>query len=178
MYLFSMEFNLTEAIEILEKTPSVLQSFLKNLSEDWLFNNEGEESWSPYDILGHLIHGDKTDWIARTKIILSEKGDKNFKPFDRFAQIENSKGKSIHQLLNEFTALRTKNIKELKSLQLKEDLLELKGIHPEFGSVTLKHLLATWVVHDLGHIAQISRVMAYQYKSEIGPWKSYLPIVK
>lgn len=173
-----MEFKLKEAIEVLERTPTILYSYLYNLSEEWLHINEGGDSWSPFDIIGHLIHGEKTDWIPRTKIIISKTEDKKFISFDRFAQFENSKGKNINELLKEFLKLRTNNIKYLKSLNLNSQQLELTGIHPEFREVSLKQLLATWVVHDLGHIAQISRVMAHQYKNEIGPWKAYLPIVK
>ncbi|MBV1923416.1 MAG: DinB family protein [Flavobacteriaceae bacterium] len=172
-----MEFKLNEAIEVLERTPTILYSYLYNISEEWLYNNEGGDSWSPFDIIGHLIHGEKTDWIPRTKIILSNSDDKSFIPFDRFAQFENSKGKSINELLKEFLSIRVHNLKVLKSLEITPEKLKLTGIHPEFGSITLEQLLATWVVHDLGHIAQVSRVLAHQYKDEIGPWKAYIPIV-
>ena len=172
-----MRYQLLEALEILEQTPQTLRSFLGQLSDPWLYNNEGENTWSPYDIVGHLIHGEKTDWIPRLKIILSSSEDKTFEPFDRFAQFENSKGKTISQLLHEFEALRTENLDQLKAINLTTAQLELKGMHPELGEVTLSQLLATWVTHDLAHIAQISRVMAKQYKNEVGPWAAYIPIL-
>lgn len=170
-----MQFELEKAIPILERTPRVLRLFLEDLPTEWIHSNEGENSWSPYDIIGHFIHGEKTDWIERTKIILN--GSKTFQPFDRFAQFENSKGKSLNQLLDEFEQLRADNLKELASLQLTSDSFTLEGVHPEFGTVTLQQLLATWVTHDLGHIAQIARVIAKQYKEEVGPWLAYIPIL-
>ena len=173
-----MEFNLSKSLEILSRTPVVLKSLLENLSEDWTKNNEGGDSWSPYDIVGHLIHGEKTDWISRAKIILSAGGNKKFVPYDRFAQFEESKGKSLKELLNEFSLLREESIKILKSFDIDDKKLVLEGIHPKFGNVTLKQLLSTWVIHDLTHIAQISRVMAKQYKSEIGPWVEYFRVMK
>jgi uncharacterized damage-inducible protein DinB len=140
--------------------------------------NEGGETWNPYDIIGHFIHCEKTDWLSRMEIILSEKPDKTFEPFDRFAHFEISKGKSLDQLLEEFALLRQKSIEFLTSKQLTENELVSKGIHPAFGEVTLSQLLSTWVVHDLNHLAQIARVMAFQYKSEVGPWNAYLGILK
>ncbi len=172
-----MKFNIIKALEILNQTPNTLTSLLENLSDDWIINNEGGESWSPFDVVGHLIHGEKTDWIVRLNIILFEK-DKQFQPFDRFAQFEASKGKSLQQLLVEFSELRAKNSIYINSLKLNEDQLDLTGIHPEFGQVSARQLLATWVAHDLGHIAQISRVLAKQYKNEVGPWVAYIPILK
>jgi hypothetical protein len=142
---------------------------LQNISTDWTANNEGGESWSAYDIIGHLIHGEETDWIQRAQIILSENPDKKFKKFDRFAQFEESKNKSISELLKKFKILRAKNIETLHSLNITDKDLEVKGIHPAFGAVSLSQLLSTWVVHDLNHIAQISRVMAKQYKQDVGP---------
>ena len=139
--------------------------------------NEGENTWSPYDVVGHLIHGENTDWLPRTKIILQQGADTAFVPYDRFAQFENSKGKSLQELLSEFKILRKANIDELKYLNIGSEELKLTGIHPEFGGVTLKQLLSAWVVHDLGHIVQISRVMAKQYKEETGPWTKYLKVL-
>lgn len=173
-----MKFDLSKSILILERTPTVLNSLLRDLPSDWVSPNEGEDTWSPYDVIGHLVHGEKTDWLTRTKIILSKGDHKNFKPFDRFAQFEDSKGKSINQLLDDFRTLREDNLAELQSLNITELQLELQGKHPEFGTVTLNELLSTWVAHDLGHIAQISRVMAKQYEDEVGPWKAYLGILK
>lgn len=172
-----MEFNLNKSIEILERTPQVLEVLLNGLSDDWLQNNEGEETWSPFDVIGHLIHGEKTDWIVRAEIILSNKPDKTFDLFDRFAQFEESKGKTISQLLTEFQDLRSQNLAILKSKNITSEDLSKTGIHQAFGAVTLEQLLATWVAHDLGHIAQIARVMAKQYKNEVGPWREYLPIL-
>lgn len=172
-----MDYSLDKAIEILERTPIALNSLLKDLSIDWTVPNEGENTWSPYDVVGHLIHGEKTDWIVRTKIILEQKGQP-FEPFDRFAQFEASQGKSINDLLDEFQHLRSNNLETLKSLDITEAKLALEGTHPELGKVTLRNLLSTWVAHDLGHIAQISRVMAKQYKEEVGVWYQYLGILQ
>ncbi|TYA74447.1 DinB family protein [Seonamhaeicola marinus] len=172
-----MEYNIKQALEVLERTPEVLNTLLLGLSYEWVHNNEGENTWSPFDVVGHLIHGEQTDWLVRTHVILSDSKNKTFAPFDRFAQFEISKGKTIEQLLKQFSELRKKNIKKLKKLNLKESELNLKGMHKELGEVTLKELLACWVSHDLSHIAQISRVMAKQYTSEVGPWKAFIPIL-
>lgn len=173
-----MTFDLEKSIEILERTPAVLHTMLNNLSADWITTNEGAESWSAFDIVGHLIHGEKADWIQRTETILAAGPDKTFHPFDRFAQFEASKGKSLAELLDEFGKLRRKNLERLKAYRLTNGDLNKKGIHPAFGEVTLTQLLATWVVHDLNHIAQVSRVMAKQYKVEVGPWIEYLRILQ
>ena len=172
-----MDFKLDKAVEILERTPGVIEELLKGLSQEWIMNNEGSDTWSPYDILGHLIHGEKTDWIVRMEIIISDNNDKTFQPFDRFAQFEQSKGKTLQQLIDEFKELRKQNIAVLISKNFNESTLNKTGIHPAFGIVTLSQLLSTWVVHDLSHIAQIARVMAKQYKTEVGPWQAYLPIL-
>ncbi len=172
-----MEFDLLKSIEILTRTPIVLDAFLRGLNENWTQSTEGENTWSPYDIVGHLIHGEKTDWISRMQIILSDHSDKSFKPFDRFAQFDESKGKTLSQLLDEFKILRKESIEILESKKLTTDDLRKKGIHPVFGEVTLSQLLATWTTHDLSHLAQIARVMAKQYTFEVGPWKEYLPIL-
>ena len=173
-----MKFDLKESINILDRTPQVLTNLLSGLPKEWINNNEGKDTWSPFDIIGHLIHGEKTDWMPRLKIILSEAESKQFIPFDRFAQFEHSKGKSIDHLLKEFAQLRKQNLKELKSINITESTLEMTGIHPEFGAVTLTQLLSTWVIHDLSHINQITRVMAKNYKEEAGPWKRYISIIK
>jgi len=172
-----MKFDLNKSVEILEKTPMVLESILSELSSCWTKSNEGKNSWSPYDILGHLIFGEKTDWMVRVKIILSQSKNKMFEPFDRFAQLKEKQNKTISDLIAEFKNLRKSNLKELKSLNITNKDFELKGMHPEFGEVTLEQLISTWVVHDLGHIAQISRVMAKQYKTNVGPWNAYLGIL-
>jgi len=173
-----MQLSLPQAIEILSKTPATLNTLLAGLSEPWIKNNEGPETWSPYDVVGHLIHGERTDWIPRLKIILELGESRPFDPFDRFAQFEASQGKSLSELLETFAALRRQNLATLKQLNLTEEHFKLKGTHPDFGSVTLGQLLATWVVHDLDHISQIVRVMAQQYLDEVGPWVSYLSILK
>ena len=172
-----INFNLKEAIEILGRTPAVLTSLLSGLPDGWIYNNEGCESWNPFDIVGHLIHGEKKDWIPRAKTILEYGEEKPFEPFYRFAQFKDSEGKTLNDLLDEFAKLRNENIDMLNKLNLAENDLKKKGIHPEFGTVTLKQLLSTWVVHDLSHIRQISRVMAKQYKNEIGPLEKYLPVI-
>ena len=172
-----MEYELDKAIEILERTPKVLNTYLSNLSEEWTLPNEGDDTWSAFDVVGHLIHGEKTDWITRLKIVLSTESDRTFIPFDRFAQFEDSKGKSLQELLDEFSALRMQNLEFFKTCNITKADFEKKAIHPDLGETTLKQLLATWVVHDLGHISQISRVMAKQYKNEVGPWKAYLTIL-
>lgn len=172
-----MQFDIHKSIEILSRTPAVIETLLQGLSADWIDANEGPETWSPFDVVGHLIHGEKTDWITRMELILSDKTNKTFEPFDRFAQFEESKGKSLAQLLSEFKELRKKNIQFLLSKQITSADLRRTGNHPAFGSVTLEQLLATWVAHDLGHIAQISRVMAKQYKEAVGPWKQFLPVL-
>ena len=172
-----MQFNLNRSIEILERTPILIECFLSELYDEWIFQNEGDDTWSPYDIVGHLIHGEKTDWMARVKIIIYQEGDRTFTPFDRFAQFDDSKGKSLMQLMEEFKWMRNDNLNELRAMNISEQMLELEGIHPELGVVKLRQLLSTWVAHDLGHIAQISRVMANQYKNEVGPWEAYLGII-
>lgn len=172
-----MNFTIEKSIEILERTPAVLETMLKNISADWTENNEGGETWRVFDVLGHLVHGEKTDWMARMEIILSDREDKTFKPFDRFAQFEDSKGKTLSELLDEFKRLRRENIEILRSKKLTAESFGKKGIHPAFGEVTLAQLLATWTVHDLDHISQIARVMAKQFKETVGPWKEYLKIL-
>jgi len=172
-----MTFSIQSALQILERTPAVIETMLKSLQDDWVMNNEGGDSWSVFDIVGHYIHGEKTDWIPRMKLILNDYPDKHFVPFDRFAQLSDSKGKSLDALLDEFKKLRLQNIDELKSVDFTDELLNRIGIHPKFGSVTLKQLLSTWVVHDLTHIYQISRVMSKQYELEVGPWKEFLGVL-
>ena len=173
-----MTFALDKSIEILEKTPEVLSYMLNTLSPEWTSQNEGGDTWSVYDVVGHLIHGEKTDWIPRLEIILSNEPDKTFESFDRFAQFEASKGKSLAQLLDEFRRLRKISLEKLHSLGLIEMDSTKTGIHPSFGEVTLSQLISTWVVHDLNHITQISRVMAKQYKEAVGPWIDYLRILQ
>lgn len=170
-------FVLTDAIELLSRTPSVLQAWLAGLSEVWSAATEGPETWSPYDIVGHFIHGEKADWIPRARHILSDESAIPFEPFDRFAQFSDSKGMSLDLLLEEFATLRRLNVDELADFKLGDAELELKGEHPEFAAVTLRQLLAAWVAHDLSHLAQIARVMGRRYKEDAGPWSQYLPIL-
>ena len=172
-----MQFEPTHAIDILRRTPATLNSLLRDLSEPWLVHNEGPETWSPYDIVGHLIHGEETDWIPRAKIILEHGEARAFEPFDRVAMFEKSKGKPIARLLDTFAQLRAENLRELQAMNLTADLLGKRGRHPELGIVTLSQLLSTWVVHDLGHIRQVVRVMSKQYRDAVGPWKAYLSIL-
>ncbi|MCM3873813.1 MAG: DinB family protein [Pyrinomonadaceae bacterium] len=173
-----MEFKLDEATEILRRTPSTLNSLLRDLPDAWILQNEGPQTWSPFDIVGHLIHGEETDWIPRAKIILEAGETRPFEPFDRFAMFEKSRGKSLTELLDTFERLRRVNLKELEAMHLTAAVLEKRGRHPELGVVTLRELLATWVVHDLGHIGQIVRVMAKQYGEAVGVWQAYLTVLR
>lgn len=172
-----MNFDLTAGIPILERTPRVFRTMLEGLSSEWIDATEGPDTWSPYVIVGHLIHGERTDWIPRAKIILAQGDDRRFTPFDRFAQFRESEGKSLTDLLDEFEKLRAEGVATLSSWKLTDEQLALAGEHPAFGSVTLRQLLATWVAHDLGHIAQTARVMAKQYREAVGPWREYLPVM-
>ena len=172
-----MEFNLADGVAILDRTPIALRALLGGLESQWIDGTEGPETWSPYVIIGHLIHGEKTDWIPRALIILAQGENLRFTPFDRFAQFEESKGKSLAALLDEFEQLRARNLGILNAWQLTDEQLALEGEHPELGRVTLRQLLATWVAHDLGHIAQAARVMAKQYRDAVGPWRAYLPVM-
>jgi hypothetical protein len=172
-----MEFDLNNGIAVLERTPHTLKTMLSGLSADWTAATEGPDTWSPYDVIGHLIQGERTDWIERAEIILAQGANRKFTPFDRFAQFELSKGKSLDQLLDEFARVRADNLARLKSFQLDDAKLALEGEHPKFGAVTLRQLLSTWVAHDLGHIVQISRVMAKQYRDAVGPWREFLSVM-
>lgn len=172
-----MEFDLTAGTAILARTPGTLRALLAGLPSEWTDATEGPETWSPYDIVGHLIHGERTDWIPRARIILAQGANRRFEPYDRFAQFRESKGKTLAELLDELERLRAGNLATLEGWQLTDELLALEGEHPAFGSVTLRQLLAAWVVHDLGHIVQVSRVMAKQYRDAIGPWREYLKVV-
>lgn len=172
-----MSFDLSKNIEIIERTPRVLNTMLSGVSDYWVRQEEAPGKWSVYDVIGHFIHGEKTDWVPRMEIILGDTQDKTFTPFDRFAQFENSKGKSFEELLKEFDALRKKNVALLKSKNLSQEDFFKEGIHPEFGTVTLAQLLSTWAVHDLAHLAQITRIMAKQHKTNVGPWSNYIGLI-
>jgi len=172
-----MEFSLADGLPLLRRTPHLLKGWLLELPDSWITANEGSETWSPYDIVGHLIHGERTDWMPRVELLLKHGESRAFTPFNRFAQFEESKGKSLSQLIDTFAGLRRANLERLMSLELTRNDLRRRGLHPELGPVNLGELLATWVVHDLNHIGQIARVMSRQYQGSVGPWVEYLPIL-
>ncbi|HEX3185488.1 MAG TPA: DinB family protein [Pyrinomonadaceae bacterium] len=172
-----MEYRLDQAKEILRRTPATLNALLSDLPNDWVLANEGPETFSPYDVIGHLIEGEENDWIPRARIILEHGEARPFEKFDRFAMYEKSKGKSPAELLARFEEVRGESLRQFDELNLTPELLQKRGSHPALGVVTLSQLLSAWVVHDLGHIRQIVRVMAKQYREEIGPWTAYLSIV-
>ena len=172
-----MSFELADAIAVLERTPATLRALLAGLPSGWIAVDEGPDTFSPFDNVGHLIHGERSDWIPRARIILAQGVNRQFEAYDRFAQIRESQGKSLDDLLDEFAGLRAGNVRILKGLRLSERDLALQGEHPELGAVTLRQLLATWTAHDLGHIAQTVRVMAKRYRDEVGPWRRYLPVL-
>ena len=173
-----MKFQLAQAVEILSRTPEVLNSLLGNLSDEWTMKSQDAENWSPFDVVGHLIHGEETDWIPRVRIILAQDENCAFDPFDRFAQFDKSKDKTLSELLETFAERRRESLEILNSWRLTDAQLNLKGAHPELGEVTLEQLLATWVVHDLTHIRQIVAVMAKKYTDSVGAWKAYLSILQ
>jgi len=177
------EFSLTEAMALLARTPATLDALLRGLPDIWVRNNEGRtqegsHTWSPFDVVGHLIVGERTDWMPRARIILQYGEARPFDPFDRLAQVKESQGKSPDQLLDEFARLRRDNLAALHALDLHPEDLARRGTHPELGAVTLSQLLATWAVHDLTHLHQVSRVMAHQYRDAVGPWSAYLGVLK
>ena len=172
-----MAHNLEHTIAVLSRTPSTMNAMLRDLPEEWTHRNEGDGTFSAFDVIGHLIHGDRTDWIPRARIILEHGDTKPFEKFDRLAQVRESKGKSLPQLLDEFARIRVEKLDELRALNLKPQDFERRGRHPALGIVTLSQLLATWAVHDLTHLHQISRVMAHQYREVVGPWTRYLGVM-
>jgi uncharacterized damage-inducible protein DinB len=171
------EANLDDAIAILERTPAALNALLDGLPETWILATEGKGTWSAYDVIGHLIHGERTDWIPRARHLLAGE-TRPFETFDRMAQFEESQGKNLSELLETFASLRRENLVTLKEMNLTAADLERRGLHPQLGEVTLAQLLATWVVHDLDHVAQVSRIMAKVYKEATGPWVEYLSILR
>ncbi|AYB38476.1 DinB family protein [Brevibacillus laterosporus] len=173
-----MNFNMEEAIEVLERTPQTLEYFLSGLSDRWLLCNEGEGTWNVSEVIEHLFEGEKNNWIPRLEIILQEGESKVFPPFDRYSHLNERSERSLEQKLLEFKTIRTQNIIKLKALFESEFHLELTGSHPAFGVVKVREMLSTWVVHDLTHIAQIVRVMAERYRADVGPWIEYLGILK
>ena len=172
-----MDFDLTNGLAVLERTPATLHAMLSGLPSAWTDATEGGDTWSPYVVVGHLIHGERTDWIPRARIILEQGTSRRFTPYDRFAQFRESEGKPLALLLDELRDLRAANLATLRGWRLTDAQLALQGEHPEFGAVTLRQLLATWVAHDLGHIVQIARTMAVQYRAPVGPWKAYLSVM-
>jgi hypothetical protein len=172
-----MEQNLPCTIALLARTPAVLNALLRDLPEAWAFRNEGENTWSAFDVVGHLIHGERTDWMPRARMILQFGEARAFEPFDRWAQKRESHGKALGQLLDEFARLRTANLDALRALNLRPEDFERRGRHPALGVVTLSELLATWATHDMTHLHQIARVMAHQYGEAVGPWSAYLGVL-
>ncbi len=174
----SVSFQLSNGIAVLERTPATFRALLLGLPDTWIATNEGPDTFSPFDNVGHLIHGERTDWIPRARIILAQGASRRFEPYDRFAQVRESQGKRLAELLDEFAQLRAENLDTLRGWTLSDRELALEGEHPELGPVTLRQLLATWVAHDLGHVAQTARVMAKQYRAAVGPWRAYLPVLE
>ena len=172
-----MTLDLDRSMALLARTPKTLDALLRGLPDDWTHATEGDDTWSAFDVVGHLIHGEEADWITRAETILEHGPDQTFEPFDRFAQFKASEGKTLPQLLDRFAELRNHNLEELRGQRLNLPDLDRTGKHPEFGIVTLGQLLATWVTHDLNHIGQIARVMAKQYAADVGPWSTYLSIL-
>jgi hypothetical protein len=173
-----MEHNLDHSVRLLARTPAVLDALLRDLPQSWTSRNEGENTWSAFDVVGHLIHGERTDWISRAKMILQFGETRAFEPFDRWGQVRESEGQSLGELLDEFARLRRENLIELRALDLRPEDLDRRGRHPALGVVTLSELLATWTAHDLTHLHQISRVMANQYREAVGPWSQYLGVLQ
>lgn len=173
-----MEHNLQQTLALLTRTPAALDALIRDLPESWTSPNEGEKTWSVFDIVGHLIHGERTDWIPRVRIVLESGESRPFDRFDRWAQERESEGKSLGELLDEFARLRAQNLNELRGMNVRQEDLERRGKHPALGTVTLSELLATWAAHDLTHLHQISRVMAHQYREAVGPWIKYLGVMQ
>jgi hypothetical protein len=172
-----MHASIPDIVAILRNTPAVLRSLLRDLDSKWINNNYGDSTFSPFDVVGHLIHGEKTDWIPRARMILEHGESRAFEPFDRYAMYETSKGKTIGELLDEFESLRRESLRALQEMNLAAADLSRRGTHPALGTVTLRQLLAMWPTHDLNHIHQICKCMAWQYRDEIGPWRAYVGVL-
>ena len=172
------EFSLDNTLAVLTRTPATLDVLLRGMPESWVLRNEGQDSWSAFDIVGHLIFGERTDWIPRARMILEKGETRPFDPFDRFAQIKESQGKSLDQLLDEFARVRNESLSALQALTLQPEDLARRGLHPALGVATLSQLLSTWAVHDLTHLHQLSRVMAHQYRDAVGPWSAFLGVLR
>lgn len=173
----SHAFSLDSGLLILERTPAVLRVQLSGLSDEWLRATEGGETWSPYDVVGHLAHLERTDWMVRVRRVMAGGEERKFDPVDRVAMLRDGRDRPIDELLDEFEMLRTRNLADLGELNLREEDLVREGLHPSLGPVTLRNLLATWVAHDLGHLVQVGRVMARRYRDDVGPWAQYLSVM-
>ena len=173
-----MQQILPQTLALLARTPAALHALLRDLPEAWTLSNEGENTWNAFEVVGHLIHGERTDWMQRVKIVLKFGETRVFEPFDRGGHIREIQGKSMAQLLDEFARVRAENLGELRALNLRQEDLERRGRHPALGVVTLSELLAAWATHDLTHLHQISRVMAHQYREAVGPWSKFLGVLK
>jgi hypothetical protein len=172
-----MEFSIDQTLALLARTPATLDALLRDLPEEWTHANEGPSTWSAFDVVGHLIHGEQTDWLVRTRLILEHGESRAFDKFDREAQFRESAGKTLPQLLDEFARLRAENLAALRALNIKPEQLALRGRHPALGTVTLSELLATWAVHDMNHVHQVARILAHQYRRSVGPWQQYLGVL-
>jgi hypothetical protein len=172
------EFKVAEAIAVLSRTPTALNALLRGLPSIWVRGTEGKDTWSAFDIMGHLVFAERSDWMPRVRIVLEDGDARTFDPFDRFAQLKESEGKSLEQLLDDFAYLRSDNLATLQALNLRQEEMTRRGKHPALGVVTLSQLLATWAVHDLTHLHQLSRVMAHQYRDIVGPWSAYLGVLQ
>jgi hypothetical protein len=172
-----MEHDLHNTLSLLTRTPAALNALLRDLPEVWTLRNEGENTWNAFDVVGHLIHAERTNWLPRVRMVLQLGEAQTFGPFDRWGMVRETEGKSLEQLLDEFAHLRAENLDQLRALNLQEADLVRHGRHPALGVVTLSELLATWVTHDLTHLHQISRVMAHQYREAVGPWSAYLGVL-
>jgi hypothetical protein len=173
-----MPHDLEQSISLLTRTPAALDALIRDLPEAWILRNEGESTWSVFDVVGHLVHGERTDWIPRVRMVLQFGETRTFVPFDRWGQAQVSQDKSLEQLLDEFARLRSENLGELRSLNLRPEDLERRGSHPALGIVTLSQLLATWTAHDLTHLHQVSLIMAHKYREAVGPWSAYLGVLQ
>ncbi len=173
-----MDHDLENTIALLSRTPAALNVLLRDLPGSWTLHNEGEHTWTVFDVIGHLVHGERTDWIPRVTRILEFGESRAFEPFDRFAQNRESQGKSLPQLLDEFAELRAKNLEHLGGLGLNAKDFARRGKHPGLGVVTMSELLSTWAAHDMTHLHQISRILAYQYRDQVGPWNKFLGVLQ
>jgi hypothetical protein len=173
-----MEHKLEWSVKLLERMPETLNMLLRGLPEAWTLGNEGGNTWSARDVVAHLIHGERADWMPRARMVLEFGESETFVPFDRLGHLHESEGKSLGELLDEFAQLRAGNLKELNGMRLGEEELARRGRHPALGVVTLSELLATWAAHDLTHLHQISRILAHPYRDTVGPWSAYLGVLR